>query len=71
MFFRLAMDPVGRRELILYGCGLKIAYCAPAFFYDITTGIPSMWMPWAWMDLAFLGLFIVARVQMGKLAADG
>ena len=70
MFFRLAMDPVGRRELILYGCGLKIAYCAPAFFYDITTGIPSMWMPWAWMDLAFLGLFIAAWVQMGKLAAD-
>ena len=30
-----------------------------------------MWMPWAWMDLAFLGLFIAAWVQMGKLAADG
>jgi len=25
-----------------------------------------MWMPWAWMDLAFLALFIVAWVQAGK-----
>jgi hypothetical protein len=68
MFFRIALDPVGRRELMLYGCGLKIAYCAVAFFYNITTGIPSMWMPWAWMDLAFLVLFIVAWVQVGKAA---
>ena len=68
MFFRIAMDPVGRRELMLYGCGLKIAYCAVAFFHSITTGIPAMWMPWAWMDLAFLALFLLAWVQVGKAA---
>ena len=68
MFFRIAMDPVGRRELILYGAGLKIAYCAPAFFYDITTGIPSMWMPWAWMDLVFLALFVLAWFALGREA---
>lgn len=69
MFFRIAADPVGRRELVLYAAGLKIAYCAPAFFYDITTGIPSMWMPWAWMDLVFLVLFVLAWFSLGKEAA--
>jgi len=69
MFFRIAADPAGRRELILYGAGLKIAYCAPAFFYDITTGIPSMWMPWAWMDLAFLLFFALAWFALDKEAA--
>jgi len=60
MFFRIALDPAARRELILYGCGLKISYCMVAFLYAITTGIPSMWMPWAWADLVFLALFLVA-----------
>jgi len=69
MFFRIAADPVRRRELVLYGAGLKIAYCAPAFFYDITTEIPSMWMPWAWMDLAFLVLFALAWFALGSEAA--
>jgi hypothetical protein len=70
MFFRIATDPLGRRELMIYGCGLKGAYCATAFFYDITTGIPSMWIPWAWMDLAFLALFIAAWVQAGKAVPE-
>jgi hypothetical protein len=60
MFFRLAADPVGRRELILYGCGLKISYCAMVFGYSATRGIPFMWVPWAWADLVFLVLFVLA-----------
>jgi hypothetical protein len=60
MFFRVAADPVARRELILYGCGLKVSYCAMTFGYRMTHGIPSMWIPWAWADLAFLVLFVLA-----------
>ncbi len=60
MFYRVAMDPVRNRELILYGCGLKIAYCSLAFWYEFTTGIPSMWIPWAWLDLVFLALFVIS-----------
>ena len=60
MFFRVAADPVARRELILYGWGLKLSYCAVAFWYQLTHGIPSMWIPWAWADLAFLVLFVLA-----------
>ena len=59
MFFRVAADPIRNRELILYGCGLKISYCLLAFWYELTTGIPSMWIPWAWADLGFLFFFVL------------
>jgi len=69
MFYRVAMDPVRNRELILYGCGLKVSYCSLVFWYLLTTGIPSMWIPWAWADLVFLTLFIVSWRSLGKRAA--
>jgi hypothetical protein len=70
MFLRISVDPAGHRELILYGCGLKISYCSIAFLYDITTGISDMWMPWAWMDLVFLAAFLLAWRNLGKPATD-
>jgi hypothetical protein len=65
MFFRIATDPVNRRELILYGCGLKVAYCGTVFWYQLTTGVPFMWVPWAWADLVFLVLFVLAARRLG------
>jgi hypothetical protein len=69
MFYRVAMDPVRNRELILYGCGLKVAYCSLAFWYEFTTGIPSMWIPWAWADLVFLLLFVASWSSLGRKSA--
>ena len=66
LFFRVARDPVRNRELILYGCGLKVAYCGTVFWHAAADGIPSMWMPWAWADLAFLALFIWAWRRIGR-----
>jgi hypothetical protein len=60
MFYQIAMNPVGNRNLILYGCGLKVSYCSLAFWYMFTTSIPSMWVPWAYADLVFLVLFILS-----------
>lgn len=68
MFVRIAGNPVKYRELMLYGCGLKISYCALAFWYEIRTGIPSMWIPWAWADLVFLAFFVSAWVSTGRIA---
>jgi hypothetical protein len=65
MFFRIAADPVSRRELILYGCGLKISYCGTVFWHQLTGGVPFMWVPWAWADLVFLALFVVAARRLG------
>lgn len=60
MFVRIASDPVKNRDLIPYGIALKIAYSGTAFWYQLTQGIPSMWIPWAWADLGFLVLFVIA-----------
>ena len=66
LFFHVAADPVANRKLIPYGIGLKAAYCGTTFWYAATAGIPSMWMPWAWADLAFLVIFVVAWVRLGE-----
>lgn len=60
MFLQIAKDPVRNRGLILYGMGLKVSYAGLAFWYQITMGIPSMWVPWAWFDLVFLVAFAIA-----------
>ena len=61
MFLRIAHDPDGNRELIVYGIGLKAAYSGLVFWYQLRGGVPSMWIPWAWIDMVFLILFVVAR----------
>lgn len=61
MFLRIAQDPDGNRELIAYGMGLKVAYSGLVFWYQLTAGVPFMWIPWAWIDVVFLILFVVAR----------
>jgi hypothetical protein len=66
MFFRIASDPLKNRGLILYGAGLKIAYSGTAFWYQVTEGIPFMWIPWAWADLAFFVLFLIAWKSIGS-----
>ena len=60
MFFRIASDPVKHRDLIVYGIGLKLSYTGTVLWYQATEGVPSMWIPWAWADLAFLLLFALA-----------
>ena len=66
MFYRVSKDPVANRELILYGCGLKVSYCSLVIVYELTTGISSMWIPWAFADFAFLALFVLSWKSLGK-----
>lgn len=70
MFFRIARDPVANRDLIWYGVALKVAYSGTVFFHQVTAGVPSMWIPWAWADLAFLVLFVVARRSIDASGAS-
>jgi len=46
---------------------LKLGYSGTVFYYMLTTGVPAMWIPWAWADLAFLVLFILAWQHTGKI----
>lgn len=64
MFFSIAADPVARREQILYGMGLKISYMGVVFWYQLNGGVPALWVPWAWADLVFLTLFVLARKSL-------
>ena len=61
LFLRIARDPAANRGLIDYGIGLKAAYSGLVFWYQLMGGVPAMWVPWAWLDLAFLILFVLAR----------
>jgi len=68
MFFQIASDPVKHRGLIMYGICLKVAYIGTVFWYELTQGIPAMWLPWAWADLVFLVLFVIAWRSTGTPA---
>lgn len=69
MFVRVAMDPVSNRFIMLYGVGLKASYSGLVFYYLATSGVPAMWVPWAWADLVFGVLFLWAWRATGARAA--
>jgi hypothetical protein len=60
LFLKIARDPEANRDLIVFGILLKIAYAGLVFWYHFKTGIPQMWMWCAYIDTAFLILFILA-----------
>jgi hypothetical protein len=60
MFVAIARDPVGNRNLILYGILLKVAYCGVAFGHWFTAGIPGLWKPFAVADLVMAVLFVLS-----------
>ncbi len=59
IFFRAGADPVARRDTILYGVALKASYSGLVFWYQAHGGVPSLWIPWAWADAAFLVLLFL------------
>ncbi len=71
MFFQISRNPAKNRELILYGCGLKVSYCSMVFGYMATSGVPAMYVPFAYADLVFLALFIMTYKSLGEPAQAG
>lgn len=70
MFYQVARNPISNRALMLYGAALKIGYSGLIFSYLLTTGIPGMWVPWAWIDLAFFVLFLLSWRHTGSLTTQ-
>jgi hypothetical protein len=66
MFFAVAVDPLRNRNLIPYGILLKAAYCGTVFWHWTTHGIPDMWKPFAWADLAFAVVFAWSWLQLRR-----
>jgi hypothetical protein len=66
MFFRGAVDPVGRRDVLLYGAALKLSYFGLVFWYRFQGGVPAMWIPFAYADVAFFALFLLGWRSVSK-----
>ena len=59
-FALVARAPQRNCDLIGLGVLFKLAYAGTVLHYHFTIGIPSMWVPWAYADLLFAVLFILA-----------
>ena len=71
MFVQIALDPVRNRNLIPYGIGLKLSYCGVVFKYWFTTGVGSMWKPFAVIDAVTAVLFLWAYAVLKQGAGRG
>jgi hypothetical protein len=70
MFLEIASKPLANKRLIVYGILLKLSYCGLAFYYWFTAGIPTLWKPFAVIDLVTAALFGWAYVALGKPGPD-
>jgi hypothetical protein len=59
-FWFVAQAPERNRDIIKLGILLKLAYAVPVLMYHFQGRIPPMWVPFAWIDLAFMVTFILA-----------
>ncbi len=65
----VAADPVRNRDIIKLGILLKLAYVVTVLTYWAQGQIPAMWVPFAWIDLAFLVAFVAALQSLGSKPA--
>ncbi|HWG20402.1 MAG TPA: hypothetical protein VG225_07705 [Terracidiphilus sp.] len=68
MFFRAAANPVGSREIIVYGMALKVSYFGLVFWYMLHGGIPALWVPFAYADVIFFLLLYLAWRSVAQRA---
>lgn len=59
-FWFVAQHPERNRDLVKMGILLKIAYASVVLGHQLLGSVPAVWVPFAWLDLGFLALFIVA-----------
>ena len=68
MFVAIARAPIANRNLIPYGMLLKVAFCSVALYHWATQGVEDVWKQIAFIDLAFLALFVWAYLELGKVS---
>jgi len=59
-FYYVARDPERNRDIIKLGVLLKLSYAGIVLGYFFRHQMPAMWVPFAYMDLAFMIAFLVA-----------
>ena len=65
-FWFVAADPVRNRDIIKMGILLKTSYSSIVLGHWFAGNVPWVWVPWAWCDLGFLVLFIIALRSVSK-----
>ncbi len=60
MFADIARQPAEHRALIPYGVAMHLAYAGVVIWYWASSGLPDLWKPFAFFDLAWAGLFAMA-----------
>jgi hypothetical protein len=60
MFLAVARDPVGNRNLIVYGLMLKVSYVSMVGYYTARGACPFLFQPFAVIDIAMFALFLWA-----------
>lgn len=68
MFVTIALNPQTNRNLIPYGMLLKLAYVGLCSYYWFTTDCPTLFKPFAVIDLIMLVLFYLAFVKLPTLS---
>lgn len=70
MFFAVALDPVRSRNLIPYGVLLKLAYSGCVFYHWATGDVPTIWKPFAFIDVAWAAVFVWAYSAIPRLVSE-
>jgi hypothetical protein len=68
-FCLVSRAPERNRDLITLGVLMKLAFSGIVLSYAFRDAIPPMWVPLAWIDLAFMLAFIAALMAPGPGAA--
>jgi hypothetical protein len=67
-FWMVSRDPERNRDLIKLGVLFKASYSGVVLGHAALGSMPSMWIPFAWIDLLFLVSFLAAlRAIRGDL----
>jgi hypothetical protein len=68
-FWLVSRDPWRNRDIVKLGILLKLAYAGIVLGYAARGNMPSLWIPWAWVDLVFAGLFVLALRALARRPA--
>jgi len=69
MFYQIAQKPEQNRNLIPYGVMLKFSYSGVVFWHwFFNHNMPSIWKPFAVVDVLFLGAMLWAMNVLAKQA---
>ena len=59
-FWYVSRAPERNRDIIKLGILLKLSYATVVLGWSMRGQMPAMWVPFAWIDLAFMVAFIAA-----------